>query len=254
MPNLASRATVVVRERSGILVRRLALCVVLIGLLAACDLQPPDGSLPDISLPDVSMPDSSTPEETVPEETVPEETVPEETVPEETVPDEGDVDEAASEEGEVSPWLWIVLAAVVITLLVGALTRGSKARSAATSWKERARSALSGLASIEATFGRPATLDPADHEAVRRSVASARDQSVTFEQLASSAPDQTLAQHAAATADALRALATTSEIEVEGLSSGALSTVASREAADSERRVHLQTLRQATERLTRSLR
>lgn len=272
MPDLASKAQVslVVRNRGGALGRWLVLCVALIALLAACELQPPDGSLPDISLPDVSTPEETTPEGTAPEETtpeatapeettpeasVPEETTPEATEPEVTTPDESDGGEAAPppEDGEVSPWLWIVLAAVVIALLVGALTRRNSARSATASWTERARSALSGLESIEATLGRPATLDPADHEAMRRSVASARDRSVTFEQLAAKAPDETLAQHAAATADALRVLATSSEIEVESLASGALSTLASREAAEAERRIHLQALHQAAERLTLSL-
>ena len=263
MPDLASKARVslVVRDPRRALVRWLVLCVALIGLLAACELQPPDGSLPDISLPDVptseeTTPEATAPEETTPEASAPEETTPEATAPEETTPDESDGGEAAApppEDGEVSPWLWIVVAAVAIALLVAALTRRNRARSATASWTERARSALSGLESIEATLGRPATLDPADHEAMRRNVASARDRSVTFEQLATKAPDETLAQHAAATADALRVLATASEIEFEGLASGALSTLASREAAESERRVHLQALHQAAERLTLSL-
>ena len=245
--------------------------MVLIALIGACELQPPpSGSIPDITIPDVTVPDVTepevtTPDETLPDETVPEETVPEETTPDETVPDvtepevttpdESEEGEAAEppDEDETSPWLWIILAAVVVTLLVAALTQRGRSRSAESSWKERARSGLSGVASIETTLGRPATLDPSDHEAVRRSVASARDQSVSFEQLASSAPNQALAQDAAATADALRILATASEIEIEGLASGALGSVANREAAESERRLHLQTLHQAAERLLQNL-
>lgn len=248
------------------LVRRLVSCMVLIALLGACELQPPPGgSLPDITIPDVTLPEGTTPDRTLPEvttpdvtepeATTPDETVPESTEPEVTTPDESEEGEAAQppEEDETSPWLWIVLAAVVIALVAAALTRRGRSRSAESSWKERARSGLSGVASIEATLGRPATLDPSDHEAVRRSVASARDQSVSFEQLAASAPDQALAQQAAATADALRVLATSSEIEIEGLASGALSTVANREAAESERRVHLRTLHQAADRLFQNL-
>ena len=262
------------RNRRGILARRLVSCLVLIALLGACELQPPPGgSLPDLSLPEITTPDvtfpevtvpeatepeATTPEETVPEVTEPETTTPEQTVPEvteATTPDTTEPGEAAApiEEGETSPWLWIVLAAALIALLIAALTRRGKARSAEASWKGRAVSALSGVAAIEATLGRPATLDPADHEAVRRSIASARDQSVSFEQLAASTPDQALAQQAAATADALRVLATSSEIEIEGLASGTLSTVANREAAESERRVHLQTLHQAADRLSQNL-
>jgi hypothetical protein len=240
--------------------------MVLIALLGACELQPPpSGSLPDLSLPEVTTPDVTEPEATTPDETVPEvtepeattpdETVPEVTEPEATTPDATEPSEAAAaaEEGETSPWLLIVIAAVVITLVVAALTRRAKGRSAEASWKERARTALSGVAAIEATLGRPASLDPSDHEAMRRSIASARDQSVSFEQLAASAPDQALAQQAAATSDALRVLATSSEIEVEGLASGALNTVANREAAESDRRVHLQTVHQAADRLSQSV-
>ncbi|HEY6628040.1 MAG TPA: hypothetical protein VI193_03550 [Acidimicrobiia bacterium] len=257
---------VVNRNRDGILVRSLLCCVVLVALLGACELQPPPGgSLPDISLPEVTTPDltlpevttpdSTEPEATTPEETAPEVTEPEVTEPEATTPNSTEPSEAAAppEEGETSPWLWIVLAGLVIALLVGALAARGRARSAEASWKERARSALLGVAAIEATLGRPATLDPSDHEAMRRSVASARDQSVSFEQLAASASDQALAQQAAAVSDALRVLATSSEIEVEGLASGALNTVANREAAESDRRVHLQTLRQAADRLSQKV-
>ena len=253
--------------------QRLVWSTVLLALLGACEaVLPPDasipdvsvtGTLPDVTLPEVTTPDVTSPDETVPEVTTPPETVPDTTTPEETVPetteastpDEGEEGEAAEqpEEGGTSPWVWIVLAAVVIGLLIAAFTRRGAARSAESSWKERARSALAGVATIEATLGRPATLDPADHEAVRRSVAGARDQSVTFEQLASTASDQALAQQAAATADALRVLATSSEIELEGLSSGALSSLADREAAESERRGHVQALHQAAERLSQSL-
>ena len=239
---------------------RLVYCVVLIALLGACELQPPSGgSLPDVSLPEVTIPDVTLPEVTAPdatepEATTPEETEPEVTEPEATTPDATEPSESTPpEEGETSPWLWIVLAAVVVALIVGALTRQGRARSAGASWKERARSALSGVAAIEATLGRPATLDPSDHEAMRRSIASARDQSVSFEQLAASASDQALAQQAAALSDALRVLATSSEIEVQGLASGALNTVANREAAESDRRVHLQTLRQAADRLSQTI-
>jgi hypothetical protein len=253
------------RNRRATLVRTLVRCTVLIALLGACELQPPSGSsLPDLSLPEVTTPDVTEPEATTPDETVPEvtepeattpdETVPEVTEPEATTPDATEPSEAAaSEEGETSPWLLIVIAAVVISLVVAALTRRAKARSAEASWKERARTALSGVAAIEATLGRPASLDPSEHEARRRSIASARDQSVSFEQLAASAPDQALAQQAAATSDALRVLATSGEIEVEGLASGALNTVANREAAESDRRVHLQTVHQAADRLSQSV-
>ncbi len=257
-------------------IRRLVCLAALLALLGACDaIPPPDGSLPDVSLPDVTIPDvtlpdvttpdvtepevttpeETTPEATEPEVTTPEETTPEATEPEDTTPDSAGEEEAAEspEEAETSPWLWIILAAVVIGLLVAALTRRGAARSAQSSWNERARSALSGLGPIEATLGRPATLDPADHEGVRRSVAGARDQSVTFEQLAATAPDQALAQQAAATADALRVLATSSEIEVEGLASGALSTLSDREAAEAERRAHLDALHQAADRLSQNL-
>ena len=255
--------------------QRLVWCTVLLALLGACEaVLPPDASIPDVSvtgtLPDVTLPDVTTPDvtspdvtepevttppETVPDTTTPEETVPDTTEPETTTPDESEEGEAAEEpeEGGTSPWVWIVLAVVVIGLLIAALTRRGAARSAESSWKERARSALAGVATIEATLGRPATLDPADHEAVRRSVAGARDQSVTFEQLASTASDQALAQQAAATADALRVLATSSEIELEGLASGALSSLADREVAESERRGHVQALHQAAERLSQSL-
>lgn len=257
--------SVVNRNRPRVLGQRLALCAVLIAILGSCELQPPaGGSLPDLSIPEVTTPDVTLPEVTTPEPTEPEvtepeaTTTPEETVPdvtEATTPDTSEPGEAAAptEEGETSPWLWIILAAVVIAILIAALTSRGRARSAEASWKERARSALAGVAAIEATLGRPATLDPGDHEAVRRSIASARDQSVSFEQLAASAPDQTLAQQAAATSDALRVLATSSEIEVEGLASGALSTVDNREAAESDRRAHLQTLHLAVDRLAQNL-
>ncbi len=258
--------------------QRLVWSTVLLALLGACEaVLPPDasipdvsvtGTLPDVTVPDVTTPDVTSPDVTEPEVTTPPETVPDTTTPEETVPDTTETTEAEtttpdeseeeaaaepSEEEGTSPWLWIVLAAVVIGLLVAVLTRRGAARSAESSWKERARSALGGVATIEATLGRPATLDPADHEAVRRSVAGARDQSVTFEQLASTASDQALAQQAAATADALRVLATSSEIELEGLTSGALSSLADREAAETERRGHVQALHQAAERLSQSL-
>ncbi len=254
------------RIRNGILGRSLLSCVVLIALLGACELQPPNGgslpdlslpevTTPDVTLPEVTTPDATEPEATTPEVTEPEVTEPEVTEPEATTPDATEPGEAAAppEEGETSPWLWILVAGVVIALLIAALTQRGRARSAEASWKERARSALSGVAAIEATLGRPATLDPADHEAMRRSIASARDQSVSFEQLAASASDQALAQQAAAVSDALRVLATSSEIEVEGLASGALNTVANREAAESDRRVHLQNLRQAADRLSQKV-
>ena len=267
MPSLASKRKAI---------QGLVWWTLLLALLGACEaLPPPDGSLPDVSLPevtipdvtlpDVTTPDVTEPEATTPEETTPDVTEPEATTPEETTPDvtepedttppsEGDEEAAESpEEDETSPWLWVVLAAVVIGLLVAALTRRGAARSAQSSWNERARSALSGLGALEATLGRPATLDPADHEAVRRSVAGAREQSVAFEQLAATASDQALAQQAAATADALRVLATSSEIEVQGLASGTLSSLADREAAEAERRAHLGSLHQAADRLSQSL-
>ncbi len=253
------------RPPMGMVMRRLVWCTFLLALLGACEaVLPPDASVPDVSvsvtvpdvtLPEVTAPEVTEPDVTTPDETVPESTEPDVTEPETSTPDESEEEEAVEtpEETGTSPWLWVILAAVVIGLLVAALTRRGAARSAESSWNERARSALSALATIEATLGRPATLDPSDHEAVRRSVAGARDQSVTFEQLAATATDQALAQQAAATADALRVLATSSEIELQGLASGTLTSLADREAAESERRGHVQALHQAAERLSQSL-
>ena len=131
--------------------QRLVWSTVLLALLGACEaVLPPDasipdvsvtGTLPDVTLPDVTTPDVTSPDVTEPEVTTPPETVPDTTTPEETVPDTTEAEtttpdeseeEAAAEPPEeegTSPWLWIVLAAVVIGLLVAALTRRGAARS-----------------------------------------------------------------------------------------------------------------------------
>ena len=52
---------------------------------------------------------------------------------------------------------------------------------------------------------------------------------MTFQQLAASGPSQEAAQEAGAVGDQLRVLATTTEVELEGLSTGALATEATRQ-------------------------
>ena len=72
---------------------------------------------------------------------------------------------------------------------------------------------------------------------------------MTFQQLAASGPSQEAAQEAGAVGDQLRVLATTTEVELEGLSTGALATVDARENAEATRQTDVTALNHSIDRL-----
>ena len=122
-------------------------------------------------------------------------------------------------------------------------------KSGERSWNGRATSALSGVSGLQTTFARPASLDPGEQQAFRSAIASARDYTMTFQQLAASGPSQEAAQEAGAVGDQLRVLATTTEVELEGLSTGALATVDARENAEATRQTDVTALNHSIDRL-----
>jgi hypothetical protein len=158
----------------------------------------------------------------------------------------------SSSSGGIPGWLWLV-AAIAGVGVVAAVLAGQRRREAAQAWNARARSALSGVGTVQEALAHPSSLDPAEQESFRAAIGAARDHSVTFQQLAASAPSAEARQDAAAVGDALRVLATTTEIEMRGLAAGSLSTVESREAAEATRRTDVQAVAASAARLSQRI-
>lgn len=183
-------------------------------------------------------------------------TVAEPAAPETTPPPPAEEDESAEEEGDEGGlpwWVWVLGALALLALVGWLIAQRSAANRARRAWTERVDAAVGRMGPAEDVLRRPATLEPADQEAVRRAVAELRDLSVTFGDLSSTAPDAELAQETASSADALRALATSAEVENEGLASGRLASFEERQAAEARRITALQELDQAVGRLTTRL-
>lgn len=159
-------------------------------------------------------------------------------------------DEAAEDEGGGVPWwVWLLVALALLGLAGWLLARRSAAHRARHAWTERVDAAVERMNQPQNVLRRPATLVPADQEAVRRAVAELRDLSMTLSELASTAPDEVLGHLTADTGDALRALATAGEIENEGLAAGRLVTFEHRQDAEARRLTALRDVDDAVERL-----
>lgn len=158
-------------------------------------------------------------------------------------------EEEPADDAGIPWWLWLLAALVLLGLVSWLLARRSAAVRARRAWAERVDTAVDRLTHPQNVLRRPATLVPADQEAVRRAVAELRDLSMTFGELSSTAPDPELGLEAAGTADALRALATAAEIENEGLATGRIAAFEERQDAEARRLAALQDVDAAVGRL-----
>jgi hypothetical protein len=142
---------------------------------------------------------------------------------------------------------------VLLAVGAAALTQRRNRMERERSWNARATTALTGVSGLQTTFARPSSLDPGEQQAFRGAVASARDYYATFQQLAETGPSQEASQEAGEVGDQLRVLATTTEVELEGLSNGALGTVEAREKAEATRQTDVTALNQSINRLSTTM-
>lgn len=245
------------------------------------DITPPDITLPTITPPDITLPtlptlpgggdEEPTDEQPTDEPTQPGTGTESPTVtvtstpppagtttdtPTTTEPDTTDVtaapeppEDEAEDEG-IPWWVWLLGALVLLALVVWLVVRRAAAARARREWAERVDLAVERLGHPLDVLRRPATLVPAEQELVRRAVAEVRDLSVTFSELATAAPDEELGLGARDTADALRALATSAEIENEGLAAGRIVTFEERQDAEARRLAALSDVDATLARLT----